>query len=975
MRFVALALCLGSLSSAAERAAMVANFEDSASYRWLNKKVLESRLVDDMESLARWTVYTRASGGAVLDARASSQRSRPDENLSGIAEMTLTQERSRDGGQSLRFRTPTKLDRPGPESGRGWGSSGVARKIDGEDWTRFNRISLWVYPDCPGTYVISLGLSLRNEGGDNSIDSIGQGSGSTILRNHQWNHVIAEIGNVARDKVISVNISNGLSGNEPEEADTRTFYFDRLEVERVEPDYIEGWGVWPGRISFSHTGYQTGSSKTAIASGLNAREFRLVNQATGQTVLSKPVQRVKTRLGSFQVMDFSEVRQTGSYILEAGAASTRPFRIDPNVWRESLLKAINGLYAERCGMAIPGVHGVCHRDWQLVRGDKRIVMNGGWHDAGDLTQALSKTGEIVFGLFSLAERLQAAGGDPELYERVIDEAQWGLDWILKTTFHDGYRNAGSISSRKTNGILGDNDDIAKPPRRFPQNSFLASAAEAIAYRVLRERDPRLAAYALKIAEEDWRFGVEAMADPEMPWTGAANLQETFRVPFDSENVVHEAAATGALASIDLWRATGDKRYAGKAVELARIIVDSQERKRPNWDTPLTGFFYASPAKDRLLHYVHQGHEQGPDLALRALCEALPNHPEWMKWYSAVVLHSEYLKAIAKYTEPYGVMPASIYRDDEYLKVPESVRDLFQKEVLAGIPLGAGHYLRIFPAWTSYRGHFGTILPQAQALANAAHLRGDVDSAQVAQRQLEWVIGRNPFSQSGMWGEGYDFPPLGSFSSGDIVGGLPVGIESRGVSDVPYWPLQNAATYKEIWVHPMGRWIWLMRDLAGPAVIEGRAGATVEFQEAGNGQRIEVKPGANGRFRTTLPEGKYRVRCNGEEQTRVFLSGATYELDLRPGQALDFEVSKAGSGAGEVTIRLTARGTGKHRFGLRTGNLNLNGNEQEVTLRPGAAASLEWRARIASVDTPWVAVVVPDDDLSARKEVTGAAWQR
>ena len=41
----------------------------------------------------------------------------------------------------------------------------------------------------------------------------------------------------------------------------------------------------------------------------------------------------------------------------------------------------------------------------------------------------------------------------------------------------------------------------------------------------------------------------------------------------------------------------------------------------------------------------------------------------------------------------------------------------------------------------------------------------------------------------------------------------------------------------------------------------------------------------------LPEGKYSVRSAGEEQTWTFLPGATYDLDLRTGQGLDFEVSK------------------------------------------------------------------------------------
>jgi hypothetical protein len=117
---------------------------------------------------------------------------------------------------------------------------------------------------------------------------------------------------------------------------------------------------------------------------------------------------VKTPLGEFQVLDFSEVRQDGSYILEAGKARTNPFRIDANVWRQTILKALNFLYAERCGMAIPGVHGICHRDWTVVHGDMRIAINGGWHDAGDLTQGLGNTGEIVYSLFSLAERLRAS---------------------------------------------------------------------------------------------------------------------------------------------------------------------------------------------------------------------------------------------------------------------------------------------------------------------------------------------------------------------------------------------------------------------------------------------------------------------------------------------------------------------------------------------------------------------------------------
>jgi hypothetical protein len=472
-----------------------------------------------------------------------------------------------------------------------------------------------------------------------------------------------------------------------------------------------------------------------------------------------------------------------------------------------------------------------------------------------------------------------------------------------------------------------------------------------------------------MAEADWRFACAGMSA-----TNATN--GLWRGNFDSDNVEHEAASVGVLASVDLWLASGkQERYAKKAVELARIILDSQERKRPNWDIPLLGFFYTGPGKDRILHYCHRGREQAPMLALTRLCDAFPEHPDWMKWYSAVVLHSQYLKAVAKYTEPYGVMPASIYQEDEYRTVPESRRESFRNQVTNGISLGQGHYLRLFPVWMDYRGHFGTILPQAQALINAAHLRGDLESATLAQHQAEWIIGRNPFSQSTMYGEGYDFVPLYAPFPGNIVGALPVGVQTRGDHDVPYWPVQSTWTYKEVWVHPVARWIWLMRDLSGPALVEGEADSPVEFISNGSGPGpvTQANP-TNGLFRVMLPEGKYTVRCRGEEQAQTLLPAGTYHLDLRAGQALDFEIAKLSSGEGEVRIRMSARGDGRHRFSIRTDNLTLSDAQKELSLKRGSIGTLEWSGRITSLDSPWVAVVMADENPTVRKEVVGAAWE-
>lgn len=63
---------------------MQAKYEDGAEFRWLNKKVLDSRVLDSMEDLANWS-------------------------FAGAGEMTLTDVRARDGRHSLRIRSTTNV--------------------------------------------------------------------------------------------------------------------------------------------------------------------------------------------------------------------------------------------------------------------------------------------------------------------------------------------------------------------------------------------------------------------------------------------------------------------------------------------------------------------------------------------------------------------------------------------------------------------------------------------------------------------------------------------------------------------------------------------------------------------------------------------------------------------------------------------------------------------------------------------------
>ena len=73
---------------------------------------------------------------------------------------------------------------------------------------------------------------------------------------------------------------------------------------------------------------------------------------------------------------------------------------------------------------------MCIRDRHNGRS---IVFNGGWHDAGDLSQQLIQTAEVTWALFELAGALE----DEEhaaLRLRLREEALWGLDYVLKSRF-------------------------------------------------------------------------------------------------------------------------------------------------------------------------------------------------------------------------------------------------------------------------------------------------------------------------------------------------------------------------------------------------------------------------------------------------------------------------------------------------------------------------------------------------------------
>lgn len=90
--------------------------------------------------------------------------------------------------------------------------------------------------------------------------------------------------------------------------------------------------------------------------------------------------------------------------------------------------------------------------------------------------------------------------------------------------------------------------------------------------------------------------------------------------------------------------------------------------------------------------------------------------------------------------------------------------------------------------------------------------GDDALLEIARDQLYWEVGKNPFRQSLIYGEGSNYAQQYATLCGETMGELPVGIQARANEDVPYWPMANNATYKEIWMTSVGHWLRLLADL-------------------------------------------------------------------------------------------------------------------------------------------------------------------
>ncbi len=361
--------------------------------------------------------------------------------------------------------------------------------------------------------------------------------------------------------------------------------------------------------------------------------------------------------------------------------------------------------------------------------------------------------------------------------------------------------------------MGNFDDVEARVHDHSFENFLFSGVEAYAAETLREYDNELADCALKAAREDFAFAEKKFAE-----TGV-DPAHMFEHTFNSGLSQYYAVIVWAASC--LYQSVKDGSYAKTAREYAQKLLACQERGEAGLE--LTGFFYRDESHKTIVHFNHQAREHQFMQALDALCRTQPEAAEKPEWEQAMRLYGGYLKAISQNTAPYGMLPAGVHRLDEaedretfpFLHVAcdfETERGNYREQLSHGKPLGNGSVLRNFPVWFSFRGNSAVLLSMGKAAGILGRYFEDKELLELAREQLYWMWGKNPFGQSLIYGAGSNYCRQYAVLCGEITGEVPVGVETLGSDDLPYWPQNNNATFREVWVGSACRWLWVCADL-------------------------------------------------------------------------------------------------------------------------------------------------------------------
>ena len=206
-------------------------------------------------------------------------------------------------------------------------------------------------------------------------------------------------------------------------------------------------------IRINQLGYLPDSKKAAVwcsKDSIIITSWQLIDAQTKKIATSGRPFNDYGSYGPFKKtyrLNFSDFKKPGKYYLQAGGVKSPVFEIGKDVYKGTADFALRYMRQQRCGFN-PYLKDSCHnRGAYSLYGNKAGIPDstyvdvwGGWHDASDYLQYSTTSANAAYNLLLAYREFPQVFGDNHLANGldgknnlpdVVDEAVWGIDWLLK----------------------------------------------------------------------------------------------------------------------------------------------------------------------------------------------------------------------------------------------------------------------------------------------------------------------------------------------------------------------------------------------------------------------------------------------------------------------------------------------------------------------------------------------------------------